>query len=280
MLDKQTIACLGPQGTHTEAATIHLFPHNEIKLYPTILSTLDSVANKEADLCVVPIENSIEGSVNITLDNLVGSNSYTIINELVWPIRHHLMSIDENSTITEILSHPQAIAQCRKNITKLYPNVKIRETHSTSEAAKLASENPLLASISPYNAAKIYNLAIRHEGIQDLSINCTRFITVSPRPFEKSEKNASKISIVCELDGEKPGTLYELLREFALQKINLVRIESRPARTILGRYIFFLDLEGSIENPLISDVLKKVTSKTLWLKILGSYPVIDLSKNK
>lgn len=280
MSDNKIIACLGPQGTHSEAATKHLYPNNTIKLYPTILSTLNAIANKEADLCVVPIENSIEGSVNITLDNLAGDKNYSITSELVWPICNHLMSIDEKTPIIEILSHPQALAQCRNNINKLYPNAKIRETSSTSEAANLASKNSQIAAISPYNAAKLYNLVIRNENIQDSSINCTRFITVLPKPFEHSEKNAEKISIVCELDGEKPGTLYELLKEFALQKINLVRIESRPARTVLGRYIFFLDLEGSIENPLISSVVEKVSKQTLWLKILGSYPVINLPQLK
>ena len=280
MSDKPIIACLGPQGTHSEAAAKYLFPDNVIKLYPTILATLTAIAEQEADLCVVPIENSIEGSVNITLDNLAGEKNFCIIKELVWPIRHHLMSLDNTTPIDTILSHPQALAQCRETIHKLYPQAKLQETTSTSEAAKLATENPTMAAISPYNAAELYNLVIRQEDMQDSSINCTRFITVLPKPFAQSEENAAKISIVCELDGEKPGTLYELLKEFALQKINLVRIESRPARTVLGRYIFFLDLEGSIANPLICEVVKKVSKQTLWLKILGSYPVVNLSTLK
>lgn len=267
------IACLGPQGTHSEAAARYLFPNEQLNLCPTILAAINTIADQTSQLCVVPIENSIEGSINITLDKLASDDAFCIIEELVWPVRNHLMSANTTSQIEVVLSHPQALAQCRETLRKLYPQARIQETSSTSEAASIAARQPTAAAVAALAAAKVYSLAVRHKDIQDSAINCTRFVVIAPHSFQQAEKKAVKTSIVCELDGENPGTLYELLKEFALNKINLVRIESRPARTALGRYIFFLDFEGSTDSLTIKQAIQKVSTQTLWLRILGSYPV-------
>ena len=268
-----TIATLGPSGTHSEAAAKYLHKKSNIVLYPTISSTIKAIEDENIDFCMVPIENSLEGSINVTLDSLSNKYGFSIINELVWPIKHHLLVLDENATIKTIVSHPQALAQCMTNIKQLFPDLTIREVSSTAEAAQIASQDSSVAAIGSYDAAKIYALKIKKENMQDNSINCTRFVTISKNQFVKPEKDATKTSIVCELNGEKPGTLYELLKDFALKKINLVRIESRPAKTILGRYIFYLDFEGSMNDEEIAQTINDVEKHTLWLKVIGSYPV-------
>ncbi len=268
------IASLGPRGTHSEAAARRLFPDAEHILCPTILAALNAIDTGEAAFCVVPIENSIEGSINITLDTLSGGRDFCIVKELVWPIRHHLMAKGAGECISVILSHPQALAQCREKIKKLYPHAKIEETASTAEAARLASERPGCAAIGTEDAARLYGLSIYKNDLQDFSVNCTRFVVIAAKPFTGAEEGAAKTSLVCELPGEKAGTLYQLLQEFALRDINLVRIESRPARTALGRYIFFFDLEGASDASKVKEALEAIQPQALWLKVLGSYPVL------
>ena len=186
------------------------------------------------------------------------------------------MARDDGAAVGVIMSHPQALAQCRETLRKFYPGVALKETGSTSEAAALAAGDDRIAAISSAEAAQIYNLSIRRADMQDNVVNYTRFVVLRPAPFAAPEKNAVKTSIACELDGSKSGVLCELLKSFAVRKINLVRIESRPARTALGRYIFFLDLEGGAKLPAVEEALNEVKENTLWLKILGSYPVMTL----
>ena len=274
MSEKTSIACLGPAGTHSEAATKYLFSSENLVLYPTISAAINALERKDVDFCVVPIENSIEGSINITLDNLSVNSDFSIVLELVFPIRNHLLSKDDTAELKKIFSHPQALAQCRETLKKLYPEAQLQEASSTAEGAKLATENSSFAAIGTVEAAKLNSLIVRNYDIQDLSMNCTRFVVIKAHPFDFAEKNASKTSLVCELDGEKSGVLYELLKEFAVRNVNLVRIESRPARTALGRYVFFLDFEGSTEDKYIKEALLEVKKHILWLKIIGSYPVL------
>jgi prephenate dehydratase len=276
MPQQQTVACLGPEGSHSEAAARHLFPQEDIRLCQAIAGAVDAVCAKEADFCVVPIENSLEGSINITLDSLSGESDFCIVRELVWRIRHHLVAQEGESAIGAIMSHPQALAQCRETLRKFYPGVPLKETGSTSEAAAIAAGDGRVAAISSAEAAKIYRLSIKREDMQDNAVNYTRFVVLRPARFAAPEKDAAKTSIACELDGSKSGVLCELLKSFAKRHINLVRIESRPARTALGRYIFFLDLEGSAKSPAVKEALDEVKANTLWFKILGSYPVLTI----
>jgi prephenate dehydratase len=274
MRQEKNIACLGPQGSHSEAAARHLFPQGGLLLHSTILSAIEAVCAGQAEFCVVPIENSLEGSINITMDNLSAGGDFCILRELVWPVRHQLLSLDRTSPLQVIMSHPQALAQCRENLKKLYPLVPLREVSSTSEAAALAAGEEGAAAVSSQEAAAIYNLVVRDRDIQDKSINCPRFVVLRREGFQGAEAGAAKTSLACELDGGKSGVLCELLQSFALRDVNLVRIESRPARTALGRYIFFLDLDGSVEEASVKEALAEIQGKTLWLKILGSYPVL------
>ncbi len=274
MPQRLTISCLGPCGTHSEAAARRLFPGENILLHSTISAALDAIDAGSAAFCVIPIENSIEGSINITLDTLSSNRDFCIVKELVWPIRHHLMAKEPSGPLNIIMSHPQALAQCRENIKKIYPQAKLQETVSTAEAARLAADTPGSAAIGAGEAAELYGLHILQKDLQDFSVNCTRFVSIAARPFLTAEESAEKTSIVCELPGEQPGTLYRMLKEFAKREINLVRIESRPARTALGRYIFFFDLEGSAASDSVGEALAAIKPQTLWLKILGSYPVL------
>jgi prephenate dehydratase len=276
MSEEKKIACLGPRGSHSEAAARRLFAKEDILLYPTISAAIESLRACEADVCVAPIENSIEGSINITMDKLALEGDFCIVRELVWPIRHHLASQDEKTPLTTVMSHPQALAQCRETLKKLLPAAVPAETGSTSEAAERAAADKSAGAVSSIEAARIYGLRVRAYDIQDTAVNCTRFVVLRPAAFTGAQENAGKTSLACELEGDKPGVLYELLKSFALRGINLVRIESRPARTALGRYIFFLDLEGSVDDKAISDALTEVRENTLWLKILGSYPVLKV----
>ena len=278
MFDPNIVACLGPEGTHSQAAAKYLFPCSSLVLYPSISAAMSAINKNEASFCIVPIENSIEGSVNITLDTLSANGNFCIVKELVWPIRHHLMLKNRDIPFKKIISHPQALAQCRKTLIKLYPDAILQDALSTALGAEIAAKSSEYAAIGSFEAAAINNLEIVAHDIQDSQINCTRFVVIKPSSFQAAEESAAKTSLACELEGSKPGVLYELLKEFAERKINLVRIESRPARTALGRYIFFLDFEGSSSDPFIKDALEKVSENTTWLKILGSYPVINLQK--
>ncbi len=271
-MSKIKISCLGPSGTHSQAACNFLFKGANIELYPTINEAINALYQQKVDICFVPIENSLEGSINITLDSLSNSD-FCIVSELIWSIRHHLLVKNTSSNIKTITSHPQALAQCQTNIKIFYPQALIKESQSTSQAAMLASKNEDIAALSSLEAAKIYNLSIAKYDMQDSNINSTRFVVIKPTAFVRTEKNAAKTSIVCELDGEKSGTLCELLKEFAKRNINLVRIESRPAKTMLGRYIFFLDLQGSFSDKNVKEALQAIKHQCLWVKILGSYPV-------
>ena len=271
-----TIACLGPRGSHSEAAARRLFPDSRLVLYPNISGAIEAATAGQEGLCVVPIENALEGSINITLDSISGGGGMLIVRELVWPIRHHLAALDMNVPPRVILSHPQALAQCRDNLKLNYPGVQTKETGSTSEAAVLAAQDKESAALCSGEAAHLYGLTLLREDMQDTSINCTRFVALCPGVFKQAEENAVKTSIACELDGSRAGTLCELLKSFADRQINLVRIESRPTRRVLGRYIFFLDLEGSIASPIVQAALDEVRDNTLRLEILGSYPVLTV----
>lgn len=269
---------LGPKGTHSEAVANHLLSTYPEKFqsaipYDTIYETINAVANDEIEYCVVPIENSIEGSINITLDTLVHEVNLKINHELIWAVHNQLLVKDQKTEIKYIVSHPQPLAQCHNFLQKNYPLAKIIPVDSTAKAAEIVAggaEN--YAAIATNVAAKLYNLEIKASDIEDMNTNCTRFVVLHK---DKQEVLGTKVAtaIVCQLKGDNAGALCEILQEFAKRNVNLTKIESRPARTGLGEYIFFLNIEGSVLTENIKETLTAVAEKCLWVKNLGSFNV-------
>ena len=280
------IGVLGPTGSYSEKAAEKWIAKNggskvvNLQYYDDIPDTVSAVLDKTIDLGIIPVENSLEGSVGITLD-MLNENDLTIVGEMVVTIKHCLLSKGKLSDIKIILSHPQALAQCRQFLKKRFANAEIRTTGSTSHAAKLANEFEEMAAIASRESAQMYGLKVLIQDIQDRKENHTRFIVIKsgstvktpsePEP-SVSEKISYKTSIIVYLKKDRPGALYELLGEFAKRGINLTRIESRPSKRALGDYIFYIDFEGHTNDEVIIDALDNITSSVGMLKILGSYP--------
>lgn len=262
------VGFFGPPGTFTEEAAAML--SEERVAYDSIPHVMEAVRDHKVDLGVVPIENSIEGSVGITLDLLTHDYDLKIKKEIIIPISHNLL-LDPKTNIEDvkiIYSHIQALSQCRNFIEDF--GASIRGTSSTSVAAELVVGKKDAAAISNRRAAKIYGLKIEASDIQDYKNNHTRFVVIDEEDHLPTGND--KTSIVFSLPDDKPGGLYEILGEFAKNEINLTKIESRPSKEKLGRYIFFVDFEGYRSEPQISNILNRIKSKVGYIKILGSYP--------
>ncbi|MFC2145570.1 prephenate dehydratase [Actinomycetota bacterium] len=273
------IAYLGPQGTFTEEALDKYISGigSEDKIekipYATMQEVIKSVDRGEASEGIVPIENSLEGSVNITLDFLTFESEAKIIREITIPIRHSLIGKEKMviSKIKRIISHPHATAQCKNFISTYLKGIEIIAANSTAEAIKMLQETDnSIAAIGTEIAAKLYGLHIIEKDIEDNKDNKTRFIFLGNSIQKKTGKD--KTSIVCFLEKDRPGSLFTILKEFANRDINLTRIESRPAKKDLGDYVFLIDIDGHLHDKEIFETLE-VLRKTVYLvKILGSYP--------
>jgi prephenate dehydratase len=270
------IGYLGPKGTFSQEALIAYiggregFDEFDYNTMPDIITAVD---RGEIDEAIVPIENSLEGAVNVTMDMLATDVNLIIKTEVVIQVKQNLLAKHgtDIKDIEFVLSHPQPIGQCRKYLDTTLPNAVVKYLYSTAQAAKEVSEgNGKLAAIGSSAAAKAYGLSILMQDIQDRRNNFTRFVVVSKGAGEKATKN--KTSIVFSTE-DKPGSLYRILDIFSLWDINMTRIESRPAKNELGRYIFFVDVEGHIEDEDIRDALTMVRRKASFYKFLGSYPI-------
>jgi len=276
---KKKIAYLGPPGTFTEEAldkyinTGKLEKSIEKVPYFNMGEVIKSVDRGEAAEGIVPIENSLEGSVNVTLDFLTFESEAKIIREITIPINHSLIGKEKISTdnIRKIISHPHATAQCKNYISTYLKSAEIIAANSTAEAIKiLKKEENSIAAIGTKTAARIYGLEIIKSDIEDNKENKTRFVFVGNSIQPKSGKD--KTSIVCFLKQDKPGSLFNILKEFAERNINLTRLESRPAKKDLGDSVFLIDIDGHLHDKEIYEAID-VLRKTVYLvKILGSYP--------
>ncbi len=275
MTVNKKIAYLGPPGTFTEEALDKFIQDaGQIKKisFPTISDVIKSVDKGETDEGLVPIENSIEGSVNITQDILAFESEAKIIGEVVIPIKHSLIGkkkirIDE---INKVISHPHATAQCRKFLSKL-KGIEIIAANSTADAVRiLKEENDDVAAIGTKIAAKIYNLEIIESDIEDNKDNKTRFVFIGNSIQPKT--GSDKTSMVCFLKEDRPGSLYNILKEFAQRNINLTRLESRPAKKNLGDYVFMIDLDGHLHDENIFEAIEVLRRGVYMVKIIGSYP--------
>ncbi|WP_010681214.1 prephenate dehydratase [Acetivibrio cellulolyticus] len=272
------IGFLGPKGTFSQEALLEYKKGNNDFIecaYNTFAEIIYAVNRDEIDEGIVPIENSLEGAVSATLDTLATDVDLKIKAEIAIEVKQNLLirKGTELDGIKHILSHPQPIGQCRNYLESNFPNAEIRFIYSTAEAAReVAEANFNMAAIGSSTAAKVYGLDIIAEGIQDSKNNFTRFVVVSKEAAQKAAKN--KTSIVFSTE-DRPGSLYRVLDIFSLWDINMTRIESRPAKNKLGKYIFFIDLKGHIEDDDIRDALTMVQRKASFYKFLGSYPEFD-----
>lgn len=264
------IGTLGPQGSFSEKAAKQWTKGAELVYYDDLLDVVDALMKHDVDFVVVPIENSLEGSITLTLDLLM-EHQLKITGEVIVQIRHYLLSKGKKQDIRIIMSHPQGLSQCRKYIKRNFGDAEVRSTLSTSLAAKLAAESNEIAAIASRESAQMYGLSILDENIQDVNENFTRFVVIgkSTPPVSGNDKT----SIIVYLEKNRPGALHEILGEFADRKIDLTKIESRPTKNNLGDYLFYIDFKGHIEDEPIKDALESVKSKVRMLKILGSYPV-------
>jgi prephenate dehydratase len=280
------IAYLGPEGTFTEEALLVYLdklkkkhPHNSdiegiekipFTMIPDVIKSVDRGESQEG---IVPIENSNEGAVPLTLDVLTFESEAKIISEITIPIKHHLIIKRDTGlkNIRKIISHPHATAQCRVYLNFNFPDSEIIAANSTAEAVrKLREAEADTAAIGTKIAAELYGLDILVSDIEDNKDNKTRFVIVSN--FVAPKTGYDKTSIVCFLKKDKPGSLFNILKEFAERGINLTRLESRPAKKDLGDYVFMIDMEGHVHDKTIYEVLESLRDKVYLVKLLGSYP--------
>ncbi len=264
------VSCLGPLGTFTHLAALRHFGSSASFLpEDSIKKVFENVESNKAEYGVVPIENSNEGVVSHTLDMFMDSE-LQVVAEIILEVSHNLLSRQtKRAKIRKIFSHPQALAQCRGWLEANMPGVPVAESTSTSRAAELASKDPHAGAIASEIAARMYDLNIVERDIQDSRRNITRFLVISKEFPHRT--GADKTSIMFSIK-HKPGSLYEVLLPFKRSKINLTKIESRPSKRKAWEYIFFVDMEGHIEDRKVKKAVDALTENCLYLKILGSYP--------
>jgi prephenate dehydratase len=273
-----SIAHLGPSGTHAETAaivyadwfwketgeTLSLCP------YPSIAQTLLAVTQGQVDLAIVPVENSVEGSVTFTLDTLWRLDKLQIQQGLVLPIVHALISQASSlEAIQTIYSHPQALAQCQEWLDKFLPQSQLISTNSTTEALQHLEANSASGAIASPRAAQLYQLPMLACPINDSPDNCTRFWVLSLRPSPGGNHTSLAFTV-----HDTPGALVKSLQVFANRGINMSKIESRPTKRSLGDYLFFVDLEADTHDPGTQAALAELTHETATLKVFGSYNIL------
>ena len=273
------VAFLGPAGTFTEDALKEASAEElELERLPTVHDAIVAVERGEAERAFVPFENSIEGSVRSTLDTLAfDTEAVTIAGEHDFRIHAHLIAREgvELDRVAAVLSHPQPLAQCAGFLREHLPGVERRSVSSTAEAVRMVSESVRpWAAIGARAAAELYGCVVLREGIEDQPDNVTRFVWIAPAGVEVAGEGPWRTSLVfSELGADHPGALVEALREFSGRGVNLSRIEPRPLRQGLGRYMFFCDLEGAVSDPPIAEALEALRAKAESVRILGSYPI-------
>ena len=278
---RQKMGVLGPVGTHSEAAARYLMEwqslDREIVCFGDIGECLHAVEMGVVDAAFVPVENSLEGAIAVTLDALARSDTLRVRREVIWPVHNYLMARAKDAEIRVVYSHAQPIAQCRDFLLRHCPQAELIKTASTARAAEIVGASLAdagAAAICTRRAGALNGLVEIAGRIEDRGSNCTRFFEVVrdgmlPPPAEA----ADTVLLVCQIDGTRPGALYDVLGEFAHRAVNLTRIESRPARTELGAYMFFFDLDAHSDADAIRDAIDAVAEKSVWLKVLGVFPV-------
>ncbi len=274
------VGYLGPPGTFCEEALLELMgadPQLEEVPFPTVIDCFRAVRGGEVPMALVPIENTIEGSVNQTLDQLALGGGIQVRGEVILPIRHHLIAGAPVAPgdIARVLSHPHATAQCQTFLRAEAPGAEIVATNSTADAVRIVctGSEPASAAIGTLRAAELYGGHLLARDIADAGDNSTRFILISTEKAEALGPGAFRTSIICAPMRDRPGALLSILQEFALRAVNLTKLESRPTKTGLGRYMFFIDIEGSRDRdlPVASAITALEEQGATRVTFLGSY---------
>jgi prephenate dehydratase len=272
-----SVAFLGPLGTFTEEALLTQEDYASATLEPmdTIGDVLEAVRSERADVGFVPIENAIDGVVRDTLDALIFDVDLLIQREVVLDVRLHLMA-PQGATLDDVrrvVSYPVALAQCRRFFAEQLPSVEVVAANSTADAARQLGihRERHVAAIAPRLAAKLYDLVILAEDVEDFEGNQTRFVAVSNAGIP-APTGHDRTTIVCFQDADRPGNLHGILGQFAARSINLTRLESRPTKQGLGEYCFAIDLAGHVADEVVADCLRDLRANLADVKFLGSYP--------
>jgi prephenate dehydratase len=268
-------AYLGPAGTFTEAALLKIAASDDqLIAYANVTAALDAVRKGEANKALVPIENSVEGVVARTLDELASGEPLVITAETTLPVTFSLMTLENKDPkdIKSIATHPHAESQCRSFIAKNYPNAQVIETTSTAAAAKGLSKGDYDAAIGAAIAAKNYQLKIIAEDIGDNINAVTRFVVVEKPGKSPSATGKDRTSLAVFIAIDHAGALLEILNEFAKHQVNLSFIQSRPTGSQLGHYHFIIDAEGHIEDKPVAAALAGLKEICEDIRFLGSYP--------
>jgi len=269
------IAYLGPPGTFSEEAVARcdLARGDEPVPHVTFADAYAALRRGEVDGALLPIENSIEGSIGATLDLLVHEPGPLIRREVLLPVRQHLLARPgmRLADLKRVLSHPQPLGQCSRFLREQLPGVALEPSHSTADAArKVAAGEPDAAAIGSRKAAERFGLAVLADSIQDVDENVTRFVLLAQA--DEAPTGRDRTSIAFTLDRDRPGGLYEVLGEFARRGINLSKVESRPMKEALGHYVFFIDFERHRLDPEAALALAGVRALVHRMFLLGSYP--------
>lgn len=269
----------GETGAYSEAAVRSLLPQAEPVPLASFEEVFASVSEGECDAAVVPIENSLFGSVHVNYDLLL-EHDLTIRSEVSLRIKHNLMRIPDSGELTRIMSHPQALGQCKVFLRANYPHVKLETAYDTAGAAKIVAQEKLegVAAIASKQAAEEYGLEIIASDIESNHNNYTRFLMLTKESEKRGDtgtrrQEGYKTSLVYTLKENVPGALFKSLAVFALREIDLFKIESRPLVGKPGRYVFYFDIHGSLTDEPVNKALAHLSELSEDLKILGSYPI-------
>lgn len=267
-------AYLGPRGTFSQSAVSAFTADADVQLLEcaTIPEIFEAVDAGRATFGVVPIENSLEGSVNATLDAFAFTTTSQILAEETIDIHHALITAPgvDLADVKRIISHPQATGQCSRWIARNLPGREIVAANSTADAVRIAAGDPTVAAIGTELAARLYGAVVVEPRIEDHAANQTRFVLAGRG--EPARTGRDKTSLALFLKADKPGALLMILSEFAYAGINLTKIQSRPTKRAMGEYMFFMDLEGHRDEPDVKTALDCLRLKLRDVKMLGSYP--------
>ncbi|MGM0124270.1 prephenate dehydratase [Enterococcus sp. AZ194] len=277
---------LGPESSFTYQAAKKGFPNVQLVPFPSIPACIKAVEYQEVELAVVPIENTLEGSVNTTVDYLYHQSSIPVGAELILPIHQQLMVAKQNQhewqKLSKILSHPQALAQSANFIQEHFPEVLIESTPSTAYAAQYVAEHPdeLIGAIAPKSAAQTYQVAIVSENIQDVAVNHTRFWVIGqPKISLSLPLKKEKMTLAITMPSNNPGSLLQALSAFGWRQIDLSKIESRPLKTSLGEYFFLVDIEMDKPRVLVENAIEEIHLLGGEVKIFGQYGIYPVEMN-
>lgn len=274
------VAYLGPPGTFNDDALRTVTAGEQFEALPaaSVYDAILAVESGDVDRALVPFENSIEGSVRTALDTLaLEAGSVAIVGEHDHPIRHSLIARDELplDEVRVVLSHPQASAQCASFLRQRLGGAEVRSAPSTADAVRQVGESDEpWAALAAASAAPMYGCRVLAEGVEDDPDNVTRFVWIAPADVRPAGEGPWRTTLVfSELGADRPGALVEALLEFSGRGVNMTRIESRPLRRGLGRYMFFCDVEGRDEDPTVAEAIEGLRGKAESVRLLGSYPV-------